>query len=304
MRELAVDLEIGEDVFVGAVHVVHVVRRVLVMADQLACRRPDRQHAGRVKAVHLLAGPRIVRLRVAHAPVDEIELRIVGARSPRRPAAHFPGVAVFRPRLRPGLAGRGNRVPSPQLLAGLRIPAVQEPARRGFAAGHAGNHDALGDDWRAGGVVPLAPVGELLFPDLFPGLHVECDDVVVDRHAVQLAVVDRRGAARDRVGALHLGIDLHWRAPDLAAGFDVDGKRPLAVDHVHDAVVDRRRRQLAGLVHQARAPDRHQLFDVAPVDLLERAVALPVVAHALGGDVVGILPVADQFLGRLGGSDR
>ena len=68
---------------------------------------------------------------------------------------------------------------------------------------------------------------------------------------------------------------------------------------VHDAVVDRRRGQLALVVHQARAPDRHQPLDVGFVDLLERAVALAVVAHALGGDVVGVLAVVDQFLRRL-----
>ena len=100
-------------------------------------------------------------------------------------------------------------------------------------------------------------------------------------------------------GALHARFELHRRAPDLPAGLDVDGERPLAVDHVHDAVVDRRRRQLAQVVHQARAPDRHEALDVGLVDLLERAVALPVVAHALRGDVVGVLAVVDEFVGRL-----
>jgi hypothetical protein len=37
--------------------------------------------------------------------------------------------------------------------------------------------------------------------------------------------------------------------------------------------------------------------------LLERAVALAVVAHALGGDVLGVLAVVDQFFRRLSECD-
>jgi hypothetical protein len=99
-------------------------------------------------------------------------------------------------------------------------------------------------------------------------------------------------ALRDAERAL---LELHRRAPDLPAGFNVDGKGPLAVDDVHDAVVDGRRGELAAVVHQAGRPRRRQAFDVRLVDLLERAVALAVVAHALGGDVFCVLTVADEF---------
>ena len=128
--------------------------------------------------------------------------------------------------------------------------------------------------------------------------------MVVDRDAKELAVVDRRRASRDRAKRrdLHARFDFDRRAPDLPAGFNVDGEGPLAVDHVHDAVVNGRRRQLTRIVHEARAPDRHEALDVGTVDLLERAVALPVVAHALGGDVFRVLAVVDEFVGRLGQS--
>ena len=95
------------------------------------------------------------------------------------------------------------------------------------------------------------------------------------------------------------GSVLHRRAPDLPAGLDIDREGPLAVDGVDDAVVDRRRRELAQVVHQARAPHRHQPLDVRFVDLLERAVALAVETHALGQHVVRVLAVIVELFGRL-----
>src|SRR5437879_13215533 len=60
---------------------------------------------------------------------------------------------------------------------------------------------------------------------------------------------------------------------------------------------------LAHVVRQAEAPDRNQAPDAGLVDLLERAVHLQVVAHAESGDVLGVLPVVEQLLGRLGRSE-
>src|SRR5262249_25696947 len=216
---LATNLEIGEHLFVGGVDVVDVVGRILIVADNLPGFRPDRQQAGGVEAVAFPARPRIVRLRVAGAPVDEVELGIIGARAPGRPAAARPGVAVLRPGLRAGLAGRRNSVPPPQFLAGLGVPAVKEAARRRFPARHPGNQYAVGDDGGAGCVIALLRFGELLLPDLLAGLHVEGDDVVVDRHAKELAVVKHRRAARD-AAAVDAGFGLNGRAPELPAGLD------------------------------------------------------------------------------------
>jgi hypothetical protein len=151
---------------------------------------------------------------------------------------------------------------------------------------------------------PLAmigvPVGELLLPHLLAGLHVERDDVVVDGDAVELAVVDDRGAARERAelgDALHARLDLDGGAPDLLAGGDVDREGPLAVDRIEHAVVDDRRREFAGVVHQAGVPERHQALDVRPIDLLQRTVALAVEPHARGQDVVGALGLDDLIHG-------
>ena len=143
---LPVHRNIGQHLLVGRVHVVNIVRRVLVIANHLAGFRTDRQHAVGIQAIQTLARPRIVRLRIPGAPINQIELRIVGTRAPRRPAALRPSVAILRPRLRTRLARRRNRISAPQFLPGLRIPAVQEPARSGFAARHAGNHHAVRDN--------------------------------------------------------------------------------------------------------------------------------------------------------------
>src|SRR6185295_12569798 len=143
---------------VGTVHVVDIVRRELVMADDLAGFRPDCDHARRADAVQAATRPRVVRFGIAGAPIDEVELGIVGARAPGRRAAVFPGVAVGRPGVVSGLAGPRNGVTTPELLAGLGIPAVKEAARRRFAAGHAGDQHAVGDDRRTGGVVAFLPV--------------------------------------------------------------------------------------------------------------------------------------------------
>jgi hypothetical protein len=49
---------------------------------------------------------------------------------------------------------------------------------------------------------------------------------------------------------------------DLAAGFNIDGEGPLAVDRTHDAVVNRWRCQSILVIHEARAPEGHRAFDI------------------------------------------
>src|SRR4030095_9057314 len=94
------------------------------------------------------------------------------------------------------------------------------------------------------------------------------------------------------------GSNHHGRTPDLPAGFDVKGECPLSVDRIHHTVVDDGGRPLAPVIHHARVPDSNETLHVGFVDLLERAVALPIVAHALGGDILGISTVVEQVLHR------
>jgi len=79
---LTVHHQIRQHVFVGAVHVVHIVWCVLEVTCDLSRLWPERKHAGREQAVQRAAGLRIVRFSVARAPINEVQLRIVRAGSP------------------------------------------------------------------------------------------------------------------------------------------------------------------------------------------------------------------------------
>ena len=127
--------------------VVGVVRRELVVPDDLAGLRPQRQHRGGVEVV---ARPRLrrPRRRIADAPVHEVELRIVRAGDPGRAAADLPRIGVLRPGLVALLAARRNGVAAPQLLAGLGVPAVDEAADAELGARDAGDQHAVGDQRR------------------------------------------------------------------------------------------------------------------------------------------------------------
>src|SRR5262249_36607693 len=71
---------------------------------------------------------------------------------------------------------------------------------------------------------------------------------------------------------------------------------PVSIHHVHHAVVDRRLRQFASVVAEARAPDRHESLDVRFIDLAQRAILVEMIAHPEGGDIFAVLAVVDQLL--------
>src|SRR5207237_4126748 len=142
--------------------------------------------------------------------------------------------------LRSRLARRGDGVAAPQLLAGLGVPAVEEPTGGAIAARHPRDHDAVRHQRRDDAGVALLVVGELLLPELLAGLHVERDDMRVDRLAEELAVVDGRAAARDDAGRADAGraaLVVDGRAPDLLAGGDLERESPVALHPLSHAFV-------------------------------------------------------------------
>src|SRR5262245_56935823 len=143
------------------------------MPDQLAGLGPECQNAGWVQAVEPAAIGRVVRLGIPGAPVDEVKLWVIRAVQPCRSAAIFPSVRnVLGPGLGAWLAGRRYGVAAPEMLAGFRIPAVEEPARRAVAARHPGDEDPVRHQRRDSAEVTFLVVGKLLLPDLFARLHV------------------------------------------------------------------------------------------------------------------------------------
>src|SRR5262249_62248519 len=141
-----------------------------------------RQTAGGVGAVDPAAIGWVVGLGMAGAPVDEVKLGVIRAVLPCRSAPIFPSVRnVLGPGLGAWLAGRRYGVAAPEMLAGIGIPAVEEPARCAVAAGHPGDHNPVRHQRRNDADVTFLVVGKFLFPDLFSGLHVERDDVAIER---------------------------------------------------------------------------------------------------------------------------
>src|SRR5215472_12780207 len=151
------------------------------------------------------------------------------------------------------------------MLAGIRIPAVEEPARRAVAARHPGDHDAIRYQRGDYAGVAFLVVSKLLSPDLLARLHVECHDMTINRLAKKLAIIDSRSPAHDDAGLTNPSrppLIFDRRPPDLLPSCNVEGERPVSVHHVHHAVVDRRLRQFADVVAEARAPNRYELLDV------------------------------------------
>ena len=187
------------------------------------------------------------------------------------------------------------------MFAGFRVPAVDETANAELRARDAGDQHVVGDQRRDRHGITFLPLGRLLVPDLLAGLHVERDDMRVERGAVELAV-ENRGALVGNTAthdARRLRHPVDRRFPDLLAGADVDRHRRLGVGDIHHPVEHQRLRLLAPWIVEAEVPDRHQAFDRRLVDLFERAIAVKAIAHAIGQHVVGVLAVVLEIVERL-----
>ena len=268
------------------------------MPLDLAALGIERNHRA---GVEIVARPyrRVERARIADAPVDRVQLGIERAGDPGRAAAELPGVAL--PGFVAGLAGSRNRIGAPQMLAGLRIPAVDEVAGAELGAGNTGDHHTVGDQRRDRHRIAGLEIDGILAPQLLAGLRIERDDIGVERGAEDLAVVDR-GAAIDDAAAhdarrfrriLNLGF------PDLLAGLGVDRHRGAVGGDVKNAFVDQWLGFFAAIVVEAVIPDRNETFDRIFVDLLKRRETLQIVAHPVVENIVGVGRALHQLIVRL-----
>src|SRR5262249_55994954 len=78
--------------------------------------------------------------------------------------------------------------------------AIEEAARGAVSARHPGDHDAIRYQGRDYAGVAFLVVGELLLPDLLASLHVDRDDMTINRLAKKLAIIDGRSPAHDDAG--------------------------------------------------------------------------------------------------------
>ena len=285
------------------------------MPFQIARFRVDADAAGGVKVVAgavvglpRVAQPGVPGRRVAGAEHQRVGVGVVGAAKPGRAAAGFPEVA------RPGRvqrAGHGRFVTvqrahvafdhrtGPNEVAGFRVAGLNLADDAEFAAGVAGDDQAVHDQrGRRVGITGLV-VGDLLTPDDVACLGVQRDDARIKRAEVDLVAIERR-AAVDDVAA---GQDALGQAgvilPKLFAGLHVDGvETAVGAGDVHHAVINQRLGFLTALLFttERESPGGNEILDVVLVQRLQRAVTLQVAPHAVGDDLTGHGLVVRQHL--------
>ena len=121
-----------------------------------------------------------------------------------------------------------------------------------------------------------------------------CEGNIIALHGASLSLRDgygRRRAIRPSIFA-----DESVRVgQDLVAGRD--GR--FGIGNIHHAAVNERLGLLAPLIVEAQIPDRHEALHARLVYLFERGVAILLIAHPIGKDVVRVLSIIFQIFLRL-----
>ena len=201
------------------VPVPRVVPVILVIGLQRAGLDVERDDRVRVEVV---AGASRRRSTGPGLPVPQYvspSFGIEAARDPDRRAARAPRVAG--PGVVAGLAGRGDRVGLPDLLAGLRVERDDEAANAALAARDADHDAAARGERRDRHVVAVVVVLDGLVPDDGARFRIERDDARVGRRRVDLVAVERDAAIR-RMAHADVGRHLMPVAPEQVAGLGVD----------------------------------------------------------------------------------
>ena len=142
-----------------------------------------------------LARSGIVRLGIAHAPINQIELRIVRTGAPRRTSA-------LRPRVRYSWATSRNRARRARewCICATISSRCRDPSRPGIRAWWTLRRPRRKSArrWqrsvRRSSSSRRVKSANFWFQSFLAGLHVEREHMIVDRHAKEFAVIDRRRA--------------------------------------------------------------------------------------------------------------
>ena len=169
-----------------------VVRRELVVPAQPAGVDVERDHRIAVEVVALAALAVVIRSGIAGAEVGEVQLGIVRRGDPDARSAARP--RITRPRVVARLARPRNREEPPGALAGIRVVGVDEAAASVLAAGRADDHLVLDDQRRDRRGIALLEVLHHHVPHDVAGLHVEGEEVRVERGHEQLVAENAEAA--------------------------------------------------------------------------------------------------------------
>jgi len=238
--------------------------------------------------------------RVAGAPVDQVQVGIVGARHPPAAAAGLPRVATPR-RLGLRILGAADGPELPPLLARLRIHR-EDPSPGGPLAGLRPDQNHVLDDERRAGEPDglLLGVDELALPDLFAALDVQREQASVDGAHVHVAVADGETAVVRHVSltGLQLHVDLGVVEPqDFPRGAIQGPHAAVRPGHVDDSV-HRERRPLQSVFRRRHPgledPGDLEIPHVGAVDLPQRAVAPRVIGSVVGEPAIRILLGVDE----------
>ena len=274
--------------------------RELVVPLQGARARIDGDQRVGVEIVALAVVTVIIRIRIAGAPVQEIELGIVGAGHPRAAAAAFQHTGVGGPRLAAPLPKTGNGVEPPDALARCRIVGVEKAPGGIFTAGDPDDHLAVDHERCQGRRVPGLVVSQDDVPKNPSGRAVERQQMRVERDHEQAMVKHAEASVHRRLRTVgEIGWQVATVLPERTPRARVERPREVvrAADVQHAVPQQRGRlespaaRRRAGL----KCPLGLQARNIVARDRGQRAVTLSGVIARIREPARRILQPAKQI---------
>ena len=241
----AVERCVGQNRNLGRVPVVDVVRCELEVPLHLPGVGVERHHRVGVEVVAHAHGAVVVGSWVSSAPVDQIQLGVVGAGHPGgRPA---PAPRIARPCPAVGVVGAGGRVETPLALARVDVVGVHEPAYPVLATRNAAE-DLVADNQRRRRLA-VAGLGllSLGLPHHTAGLGVERHHMCVERNHDDAVTPDGHTPVVSPAAEDHVVRELVLVSPVGAAGRRVDRDDGAGrLGDIHHAIDHQRRRSRPG----------------------------------------------------------
>ena len=251
-----------------------VARRELIVPLSRARGWIESDHGTGKQVIALANGSVQARARVAHRPIEHVQIGIVAARQPCAAAAVFP--AVPAPGLVTKLARSGDGVEAPQPLTCGRVVRIDEAANAKFSSGYPNDDLVFDRQGRSGNRIALERIGHLGFPKHTSGASIQRDQSSVERAEEYPAAQYSRAAIEGvyLVRTYYLLPSLKF--PNLKSRPGVDGEHlSRRSGGIHNAVYYQRRRLQYGTPGHLCRPSRLQLADICRGDLMQGSEVLP-----------------------------